>query len=97
MNVKPVFIAKVILWASLCSVISISFASKDVELDDQGIFGPGDRKHGYESEDYVTNSLSLQSRQGKEANLIEFIKNPPLGLPALELPKDNPITEEKLI
>ncbi len=58
--------------------------------------GARDSKEGYDSEEYVTNSLSIQSRQGKETDLIRFVKNPPLGLPAVPQPEDNPITEDKI-
>ena len=58
--------------------------------------GPGDNKDGYESKNYVTNSLSINARKGKKANLIKYIKNSQLGLPKLKVPKDNPITEKKI-
>jgi cytochrome c peroxidase len=58
--------------------------------------GAGDSKEGYESEDYITNSLSIKSRQGKETNLLRFVESPPLGLPEVPIPDDNPITEEKV-
>lgn len=58
--------------------------------------GAGDAKVGYESKNYVTNSLSIQDRKGKETNLLKFVENPPLGLPPVPIPDDNPITEEKV-
>lgn len=58
--------------------------------------GAGDFKEGYESSNYVTNSLSLQNRIGKETNLLRFVKNPPLGLPEVPIPENNPLTEEKV-
>ena len=58
--------------------------------------GPGDNKDGYESKNYVTNSLSINARKGKKANLIKYIKNSQLGLPKLKVPKDNPITKKKI-
>lgn len=58
--------------------------------------GAGDAKEGYESKNYVTNSLSIQGRKGKETNLLRFVENPPLGLPAVPIPEDNPLTEEKV-
>ena len=54
--------------------------------------GPGDNKDGYNSKDYETNSLSLSDRKGKSADLIKFVTMKQLGLPKLEIPKDNPIT-----
>ena len=35
-------------------------------------------------------------RKGKEADLIAFVINPPLGLPAVPVPEDNPVTKEKI-
>ncbi len=61
------------------------------------IFGPGDNKEGYDSIDYTTNTLDLQRRIGKEADLMEFVDNPPLGLPVVPVPDDNPITKEKIL
>ena len=58
--------------------------------------GPGDNKDGYNSKDYETNSLSLSDRKGKSADLIKFVTMKQLGLPKLEIPKDNPITREKI-
>ncbi len=89
------------------TVFSVTFlalvllASDDVLADlnesaDHAVFGPGDNKEGYESADYRTNSLDLKKRLGKEANLIDFVNNPPLGLPPVPIPEDNPMTIEKI-
>lgn len=79
-------------------VVSTSLQSSpdDVEQNNKAVFGPGDDKTGYDSVDYKTHSLDLQKRIGKEANLLEFIIEPPLGLPVVPVPKDNPITAEKV-
>lgn len=45
--------------------------------------GPGDDKSGYEAENYTTRSRALELRQGKSADLLAYIENPPLGLPAV--------------
>jgi len=58
--------------------------------------GPGDDKTGYNSKDYRTNSLSLDHREGKKADLIKYISVKQLGLPNLAIPSDNPITKEKI-
>lgn len=63
---------------------------------DQVRVGARDSKTGYETDDYVTNSLSIKSRTGEQTNLIKFVQTPPLGLPAVPSPADNPITEEKI-
>ncbi len=65
-------------------------------LKQQAIFGPGDDKRGYDSVDYRTNSLDLQKRIGKDANLLEFLVSPPLGLPEVPVPADNPVTAKKV-
>lgn len=44
---------------------------------------PGDDKRGYETEDYTTNSRALELRSGKPVDLLAFVKQPPLGLPAV--------------
>ena len=58
--------------------------------------GPGDVKEGYESADYRTQSRSLLDRRGLEQDLIRFALDPPLGLPAVPVPADNPLTREKI-
>ena len=45
--------------------------------------GPGDDKSGYEAENYTTRSRALELRQGKSADLLALIENPPLGLPSV--------------
>lgn len=57
---------------------------------------PGDYKGGYESKDYVTNSQSIADRTGEEADLIHFLHKPPLGLPTIPQPENNPITKAKV-
>jgi cytochrome c peroxidase len=90
-----------ILFLVICCVfISTSTiliaSSSDGEINKEAIFGPGDRKHGYDKETYVTNSLSITSRTGKQADLLQFVYQTPLGLPKMEMPDGQPITEEKV-
>jgi cytochrome c peroxidase len=61
-----------------------------------GLQGPGDDKRGYETADYTTNSKSLLNRQGKAVDLLRFVRTPPLGLPPVPSPGDNPITGAKV-
>ncbi len=56
----------------------------------------GDDKKGYLQSDYRTNSASLTERRGRAADLLAIARNPPLGLPAVPVPPDNPLTEEKI-
>ena len=58
--------------------------------------GPGDVKTGYESTGYETRSISVLQRTGKAADLLRVIQSPPLGLPPIPVPKDNPITRKKV-
>jgi cytochrome c peroxidase len=58
--------------------------------------GPGDFKGDYDSPEYVTRSYSLEARVGEETNLLARTQSPPLGLPPLPVPEDNPLTREKI-
>ena len=58
--------------------------------------GPGDNKEGYELKSYTTNSLSIDDRKGKKADLIQYVTIKQLGLPKLIIPEDNPITRKKI-
>jgi len=60
------------------------------------LHGAGDDKTGYNTKNYTTNSKALTTRVGKKADLIAFIKQPPLGLPPTPVPNNNPITVEKI-
>ena len=61
----------------------------------QALQGPGDVKEGYESAAYRTRAQSLQSRQGVPAELLGYLGSPPLGLPPIPAPSDNPVTRAK--
>lgn len=56
----------------------------------------GDDKTGYERGDYRTRSLSLTGRRGQPADLLALVRRPPLGLPPVPVPADNPLTAEKV-
>jgi cytochrome c peroxidase len=58
--------------------------------------GPGDVKQGYERGDYQTRSQSLERRRGVPANLMAYLDAPPLGLPPIPVPPDNPVTAAKV-
>ncbi len=57
---------------------------------------PGDYKEGYESGEYHTQSVSLDSRHGTQADLMQVLSAPPLGLPPVPVPANNPVTAEKV-
>jgi cytochrome c peroxidase len=56
----------------------------------------GDDKRGYERDDYETRSRSLVQQTGKPTDLMRFETHPPLGLPKVPVPSDNPVTAEKV-
>jgi cytochrome c peroxidase len=60
------------------------------------LYAPGDNKSNYEHSDYQTHSIALTDRVGQVANLLKTVKKPPLGLPAVPAPANNPLTKEKV-
>ncbi|NKB36880.1 MAG: photosynthetic protein synthase I [Gammaproteobacteria bacterium] len=60
------------------------------------LHGAGDYKQGYANKSYVTQAQSLQSRSGHEADLLQVISQTPLGLPAVPVPAENPLSKEKV-
>ena len=65
-------------------------------FDERQTQGSGDVKEGYESADYRTRSRSLLDRRGVRMDLIGLAQNPPLGLPSVPVPADNPLTRAKI-
>ncbi|MCW8944226.1 MAG: SCO family protein [Sedimenticola sp.] len=57
---------------------------------------PGDYKEGYETGAYETRSQSVTGRTGKQADLSIYLSQPPLGLPAIPQPANNPVTKNKV-
>lgn len=60
------------------------------------LYAPGDNKIAYEQIEYQTRSQALVDRIGQPANLMDFITQPPLGLPTVPVPDDNPVTIAKI-
>jgi cytochrome c peroxidase len=79
-----------VLFVILLTLLSGPAAGSDVTQ------GPGDDRTGYEAEDYESRSISLLQRTGQAANLLIVLKSPPLGLPPVPVPGDNPVTREKV-
>ena len=77
-------------WAWL-TLVTTSVASAEDSKQ-----GPGDVRDGYEQPDYQTNSASLLTRRGTEADLLAVLDEPPLGLPAIPVPENNPVTADKV-
>ena len=65
-------------------------------FDERQTQGSGDVKEGYESADYRTQSRSLLDRRGVRMDLIGLAQDPPLGLPSVPVPADNPLTRAKI-
>jgi cytochrome c peroxidase len=80
----------VLAWASL------QLIAPPATADEVGRQGPGDVRDGYERADYETDSASLQSRRGIETDLLAVLSKPPLGLPEIPIPQDNPVTADKV-
>ncbi len=62
----------------------------------EALFQAGDNKQNYAQQDYQTQSIALNQRQGKVADLYANTQQVPLGLPSLPVPKNNPITADKI-
>jgi cytochrome c peroxidase len=57
----------------------------------------GDDRTGYRETDYETQSLALAARRGRAMDLFQRVSEPPLGLPEVPVPEDNPLTREKVM
>ena len=64
--------------------------------DKSALYSAGDNKLSYENKGYQTNSIALTQRTGQAADLLLTITQPPLGLPPVPMPENNPITAEKI-
>lgn len=88
-----------LVWVVFCTpVLAQTSGTLEVgeSFDARQAFGPGDVKTGYENADYQTQSRSLLSRRGIKQDLLQLINAPPLGLPPVSTPADNPITRAKI-
>ena len=94
------FFARGVLIAALAVVQVSARTSGELEsgeaFDERQSLGPGDVKEGYESADYRTRSRSLLERRGVTMDLIRLAERPPLGLPPVPVPADNPLTRAKI-
>ena len=85
------------------NIFSASYLHADTMLNDirtlqmeSALQGPGDVKQGYENSDYQTQAQSLKNRSGKSTELWSYSEQPPLGLPPIPVPGDNPLSAEKI-
>jgi cytochrome c peroxidase len=65
-------------------------------IDNELLFQAGDNKQQYEQKDYKTQAIALTQRQGRAANLLDNILQPPLGLSAVPVPVNNQVNAEKI-
>lgn len=71
-------------------------ASVSPLLAQGALYRAGDDKQDYESAAYQTHSVALIERKGQALDLLSIAQRPPLGLPALPIPQDNPLSAEKI-
>jgi cytochrome c peroxidase len=71
-------------------------ATPKLPKDRVAFLGGGDNKTGYEAVDFATQSIALAERSGRRTDLTIYAKRPPLGLPPVPTPSDNPITQAKI-
>lgn len=60
------------------------------------VYSAGDNKSNYENRDYETHSMAIGERKGKPADLLKLAEKPPLGLPKVRVPANNPLTRDKI-
>ena len=65
-------------------------------VDIKHLFQAGDNKQLYEQKSYQTRSTALTHRQGRATDLLSNSLNPQLGLPAVPIPADNPVSAKKI-
>jgi len=71
-------------------------AAAGAETTPSPLRGPGDDRAGYDSAGFRTRSLALAARRGTPADLLDRARRPGLGLPAVPVPADNPLTPAKI-
>ncbi|MEF3075833.1 cytochrome c peroxidase [Methylobacter sp. Wu1] len=70
--------------------------TQSIKTDTAALYAAGDNKNHYERSDYETHSMALTDRTGQPADLLKTIRQPPLGLPAVPVPDNNPLTADKV-
>jgi cytochrome c peroxidase len=89
------------------NIFSASYLHADTMLNDirtlqmeavaaNALQGPGDVKEGYQGDNYRTNARSLEQRRGRPADLWAYVDKPPLGLPPIPNPANNPLSPKKI-
>ncbi|MFI3184671.1 MAG: cytochrome c peroxidase [Methylococcaceae bacterium] len=70
--------------------------SPESTVDIPGLYTAGDNKDHYEQENYQTQSIALNARKGKAIDLLSATKQLQLGLPAVPIPANNPLSTAKI-
>ena len=87
---------KTLLLQSNNDYIAVNSANDKKLINKSQLYSPGDNKINYQTTAYKTQSIALSDRQGKAADLLKSIRQPPLGLSQVPIPVNNPITPEKI-
>ena len=74
----------------------LSKETATTQPDKTSHYQAGDNKSAYAQKDYQTHSIALTDRTGLATNLIQTVKNPPLGLPDVPVPNNNSVTDAKI-
>ena len=74
-------------WSLLLA--SLYLAAFNVWAQEHIRLAPGDDKTNYNDVDYKTDSLSLEQRIGRPADLLKIARSQQMGLPPLFVPKNN--------
>ncbi len=69
---------------------------KNQKINNELVFQAGDNKQQYQKKDYQTKAIAVTDRIGRPADLLGNIQNPQTGLPYISVPKNNPISAEKI-
>jgi len=67
------------------------------KVNGNALYQAGDNKQHYQQKNYQTQAIALAHRQGQASNLLNYIQQPPLGLPAVPIPTNNPTNSKKIV
>ena len=74
----------------------IDLAAQSTTPTKNALYRAGDQKKNYDLVEYKTQSIALIDRMGKAIDLLQYVNQPPLGLPQVAIPSNNPLTSEKI-
>ena len=82
--------------AGIQEAIAVNPTGTQANSEQVARFGPGDNKQGYESQAYVTRSIDLNRRIGRQLDLFKLVKQPVTGLPPLAFSENQALSPEKI-